>query len=65
MFQTVAEAHMGELSLVKVISGVLKSGDEVLNTANDKTERIGQIYLLNGKQKKTWINCTPEILPHW
>ena len=52
VFQTVAEAHMGELSLVKVISGVLKSGDEVLNTANDKTERIGQIYLLNGKQKK-------------
>ncbi len=53
VFKTVSEAHVGELSLVKVYSGILKSGDEVLNTANDKTERIGQIYIMNGKHKKS------------
>lgn len=52
VFKTVAEAHVGELSLIRVFSGVLKSGDEVLNFSNDNTERIGQIYLLNGKHKK-------------
>ncbi len=52
VFKTVAEAHVGELSLVRVFSGVLKSGDEVLNASNDNTERVGQIYLLNGKHKK-------------
>ena len=53
VFKTVSEAHVGELSLVKVYSGVLKPGDEVRNTANDKTERIGQIFVLNGKNKKS------------
>jgi len=53
VFKTVSEAHVGELSLVKVYSGVLKPGDEVRNTANDKTERIGQIFAMNGKNKKS------------
>lgn len=52
VFKTVSEAHVGELSLVKVFSGILKSGDEVYNPGSSKSERIGQIFLLNGKNKK-------------
>lgn len=52
VFKTVAEAHVGELSLVRVLSGILKSGDEVINASQNKSERIGQIFVLNGKQKK-------------
>ena len=52
IFKTVSEAHMGELSLVKVHSGILKTGDEVLNATSNKSERIGQIFVLNGKNKK-------------
>ena len=52
VFKTVSEAHVGELSLVKVFSGILKSGDEVYNPDSSKSERIGQIFLLNGKNKK-------------
>lgn len=51
VFKTVAEAHVGELSYVRVFSGILKSGDEVLNATQDSGERIGQIYVLNGKEK--------------
>ncbi len=51
-FKTVSEAHVGELSLVKVYSGVLKSGEEVQNATSSKSERIGQIFVLNGKNKK-------------
>ncbi|RMH60886.1 MAG: elongation factor G [Calditrichaeota bacterium] len=51
IFKTMGEQHMGELSFIKVFSGVLKTGEEVLNTSRDVTERITQIFTLNGKQK--------------
>jgi elongation factor G len=52
VFKTVSEPHMGELSFLRVYAGKLSSGDEVLNTTKDATEKIGQIYLLNGKIRK-------------
>ena len=52
VFKTVSEAHVGELSLVRIYSGVLSSGAEVLNSMQKRTEKIGQIYLLNGKNRK-------------
>jgi elongation factor G len=51
IFKTVSEAHVGELSFVRVYSGVLKSGNEVLNTTQNSTERVGQIFDLSGKTK--------------
>ncbi len=51
IFKTSGEQHMGELSFIKVFSGVLKVGEEVENTTRNKTERIAQIYSLNGKNK--------------
>ena len=52
VFKTVSEAHVGELSLIKVYSGVLSAGVEALNPGQKSTEKIGQIYLLNGKNRK-------------
>ncbi len=52
IFKTLSEMHVGELSLIRVYSGQIKSGDEVLNTSNNITEKIGQIYELNGKNRK-------------
>ncbi len=51
VFKTVSEAHMGELSYVRIFSGVLESGMDVLNASQDRAERIGQMFILNGKQK--------------
>jgi elongation factor G len=51
VFKTVAEPHVGELSLVKVISGKIASGDEVKNTTRNESERMGQIFVLNGKHR--------------
>jgi len=51
VFKTISEAHVGELSLIKVFSGSIRSGDEVYNSINQKSEKIGQIYLLNGKKR--------------
>ncbi|HDQ45054.1 MAG TPA: elongation factor G [bacterium] len=51
VFKTVSEAHVGELSLVRVFSGVLKSGTDVMNSTQRSSEKIGQVYLLNGKNR--------------
>lgn len=52
IFKTVSEPHVGELSYIRIFSGVLKTGDEVLNVNGKHTEKIGQIYLVNGKARK-------------
>lgn len=52
IFKTVAEAHVGELSFVRVYSGILNSGDEVQNSTRNHSERIGQIFILSGKNKE-------------
>lgn len=51
VFKTVSEAHLGDLSLVRVFSGQLRHGDDVVNSSRGDSERIGQIYVLNGKTR--------------
>jgi elongation factor G len=46
-----SEAQFGELSFFRVYSGSVKFGSEVFNTARRSTEKISQIYLLNGKTR--------------
>jgi elongation factor G len=52
IFKTISEMHVGELSMFKVFSGSLKTGVDLLNSNNGKTERIGQIFCINGKEKQ-------------
>ncbi|MFH1502658.1 MAG: elongation factor G [Candidatus Eisenbacteria bacterium] len=52
VFKTVAEQHVGELSLFRVYSGTIASGTEVLNTSEDETERMGTVYALVGRERK-------------
>ncbi len=52
VFKTISEQHVGDLSLVKVMSGKLASGVEVLNIQRNNSERIGQIYQILGKDRK-------------
>jgi elongation factor G len=51
VFKTMSEAQFGELSFFRVYSGSVKFGSELFNTARRSTEKIGQIYLLNGKTR--------------
>jgi len=52
IFKTLSEMHMGELSYFKIFSGTIKTGDDVINTSAEQGERIGQLFVLNGKNKK-------------
>jgi elongation factor G len=51
VFKTISEDHVGELSYLKVFSGAIKAGDDLINSGQEKTERVGQMFVLNGKNK--------------
>jgi elongation factor G len=52
IFKTISEQHVGELSLFKVFSGTLQAGLDLVNQTNGKTERLSQLSMLNGHNRK-------------
>jgi len=58
VFKTMSEAQFGELSFFRIYSGSVKFGTELYNTARRSTEKIGQIYLLNGKTRTSVPSLT-------
>ncbi|HEX9829925.1 MAG TPA: elongation factor G, partial [Bacteroidota bacterium] len=52
VFKTVSEQHVGELSYFRVYSGTVQAGMDMLNESNGKPERLGQIFVMNGKERK-------------
>ncbi|HSC55186.1 MAG TPA: elongation factor G [Phnomibacter sp.] len=55
VFKTISEPHVGELSLFKVYSGVVKSGMELVNESTGVSEKINQLLLVEG-QNRTQVN---------
>jgi elongation factor G len=52
VFKTINDPYAGKLSLFRVYSGTLKSDSVVCNPNKDTTERIGQIFELEGKKQR-------------
>lgn len=52
IFKTHNEPRVGNVSYFKVCSGTLKSGDELVNAENRTSERFGQLYITNGKNRE-------------
>lgn len=52
VFKTVSEPHVGELSFFRVISGNAAAGMDLLNQNKNKTERLTQVFQMNGKNRK-------------
>ena len=51
VFKTLVEPHLGKLSLFKVMSGEVVQGNDFQNEKTDTTERIGQLFILDGKNR--------------
>ncbi len=51
VFKTVSEAHLGELSFVRIYCGSIKSGIDLRNTTRQRDERLGSLYSMSGKQR--------------
>ncbi len=52
VFKTVAEPHVGELSFFRVYSGTVAPGMDMVNDTNGKNERLAQIFVMRGKERK-------------
>jgi len=53
VFRTMSEEHVGEYSFVRVYDGALTSGQDLVNPRTGNTERIGQIYSINGSTRES------------
>jgi elongation factor G len=51
VFKTIADPYAGKLNLFRVFSGQLSSDSTVYNSTRDERERIGQIFMLQGKSQ--------------
>jgi len=52
VFKTVSEPHVGELSFFKVMTGSVTAGMDLLNESNGKSERLGQVFVMSGRERK-------------
>ena len=52
VFKTVSEQHVGELSFFRVFSGTVTPGMDLMNEGNGKIERLGQIFVMSGKERR-------------
>ena len=51
-FKVAADPHLGKLTFVRVYSGVLQAGSQVLNTTKGRKERIGKIYQMHANKRE-------------
>jgi elongation factor G len=52
VFKTMNEEHFGELSFFRIYSGQIANGSDLFNASRNATERIGQIFVLNGQTRE-------------
>jgi len=51
VFKTMADPYVGKLTYFRVYSGAMESNSSAFNARTSVTERIGQLYVLRGKEQ--------------
>ncbi len=51
-FKIATDPHLGKLTYVRVYSGVVENGSQVLNSTKDRKERIGKIYQMHANKRE-------------
>ena len=52
VFKTIVDPFVGKISVLKVVTGKLNSGDEVYNERAGKMEKLGKLFFLRGKSQQ-------------
>jgi elongation factor G len=52
VFKTIADPYVGKLTYFRVYSGAMESDSRVFNPLSGEEERIGQLYLIRGKEQE-------------
>ncbi len=51
-FKIQTDKHLGKLTYVRIYSGTLESGTQVVNSTKDRKERIGKIYQMHANKRE-------------
>ncbi len=51
VFKTVADPYVGRINYFRVFSGRMKADAQVYNSSKDKTERVGNLFFMSGKNQ--------------
>jgi elongation factor G len=51
VFKTIIDPYVGQLNIFRVFCGKISSNSEVYNATKKMKEKIGQVYILQGKQQ--------------
>ncbi|MDT3395714.1 elongation factor G [Streptomyces sp. B1866] len=51
-FKIMSDPHLGKLTFVRVYSGRMESGSQVLNSVKGRKERIGKIYRMHANKRE-------------
>ncbi len=51
VFKTLSDPYVGKISYLRVFSGTLKSDSRVWNARANQEERVGQLYVMRGKEQ--------------
>ncbi len=52
VFKATSEANVGDMSFFRVYSGTVKHGMDLVNEQTGVTERLGQLFVVNGKKRQ-------------
>jgi len=52
VFKSIVDPFIGQLTFLRVCSGVIKADSELFNVSRKAKERFGPIYLMNGKNQE-------------
>jgi elongation factor G len=51
-FKIMSDPHLGKLTYIRVYSGVLVAGSQVLNSVKERKERVGKIYRMHANKRE-------------
>jgi elongation factor G len=51
-FKIMSDQHLGKLTYLRIYSGTLEAGKQVLNSTKDRKERIGKIYQMHANKRE-------------
>jgi len=51
VFKSISEPNVGDMSFFRVYSGTVKHGMDLVNEQTGVTERLGQLFVVNGKNR--------------
>jgi elongation factor G len=51
-FKIMSDPHLGKLTYVRIYSGTMTAGSQVLNSSKERKERIGKIYRMHANKRE-------------